>query len=215
MKVHWLFWLKGSAIQLEPLMWHYPKLSFQVSRTSEVRTDSGTFQTNALEPQRCIQSNASAATTEDWHWKKGECSLQMSYTFVHIHQRQNEYQWLMTYCPCVADGSGHWARSAAKVNREQYQHQQCSTGHRAQRLHGVRLPARPVRSLPMCTTRQLWTNHLPSLRNQERSPKERKKRLKSQFLRRSRYTAVLTHWCFSCLAAYRWKNHMSLIVDLV
>lgn len=139
----------------------------------------------------------------------------MFYTWVEMHQMQHESQWLMASCPCVADGSGHWARSAAKVIREQYRHRRCSTGHRAQRLHGVRLPALPVRFLPMCTTRQPWTNHLPSLRNQERSPKERKKRLKSQLLLRSRYMAVPTKtaWWFSYPAAHRWKNHMSLIVD--
>lgn len=74
----------------------------------------------------------------------------------------NEHQWLMADVPCVSDGSGRWARSAVKVIREQYRHQQCSTGHRAPRLHGVRLPALPVRFPPMCTTHQLWTNHLLS-----------------------------------------------------
>lgn len=182
MQVH----LGGTAIQLVPLTWpfffffSFLTLSFQVSPTSEVKTDSGTFQTTELEPRPCIQSNASAATTEDWRWRKGWLQPLMISSnwsnvtkfFLFLSKTDNLPRL------CLSDGNGHWARSTAKAITGRYQHQPCSTGRRVQRLHGVPLPARPARFLPTCTTRQPWTNHLPSLRNQERSLNDRKKRLK-------------------------------------
>lgn len=45
--------------------------ALQVSLISEAKTDTDIWHTTGLEPKRCIQSNASAATREVWLWRKG------------------------------------------------------------------------------------------------------------------------------------------------
>lgn len=106
LKVHWLLWLTGTAIHLKPLIWHYPQLSFQVSPTSEVKTDSGTFPMTELEPQQCIQSNASAAMKEDWHWRKGQCTpSNFLYDSLLFILQKNTKDWWLTF-PVFQAGEG-------------------------------------------------------------------------------------------------------------
>lgn len=213
LKVHWLLWLRGTANNLEPLMWLYPKLSFQVSPTSEVKTDSGTFQTTELEPQRCFQSSASAATKEDWHWRKGWCSLKRSIEQSPFIKRKR--------IP-VADG---WRslcfrreRALSKINSKSNQRTVPAPAvfNRPQSPTSTWSPtASPTSPLPAHVYyTPAMDEPLALIKKPRKEPEREEEKAKSSVpaqiqVKQQGMNVRKTTWCFSCLAAYRWKNHVS------
>ncbi len=172
----------------------------QVSPTSEAKTDTDISQMTGLESQQCIQSSASGALREVWHWRKGWWNW-----FIHISKNNSvSKMWLIQCKFCksnmtcsffdiwhfVSGESGHWAGAVVKLPREEQQlhhhHQWCLTGHRAPHPPGVQRPAPPALCPHMCTTHQSWMNLLPSSRNQEKTLKAQRKKLKALLPLKSR-----------------------------
>lgn len=170
---------------------------FQVSLTSGAKTDTDTWQMTDLESQRLIQWNASAATREALLWRKGlsnSCTRVSSDNSRLNCDRSNmnsvKEMWHFLIISHVSGESVRWAGAVVERPREQHQHQhqhrRCLTGLRAPRPPGVQHQAPPALCPPMCTTHQSWMNHSPSSRNQEKTLRTQRRRLKALLPLKSR-----------------------------